>query len=131
MQNLNQMTLIGIVIVLAFLLGVGIVVLLTPSARSSRDALQTGITEQSKHYVEAWGAKPFETLATAQQLLLLHAYANLGKHTMVIQRAETMIDAFRQLAPERKEAFGEMVEEAYRHLGREQDAVTFRYHIGL
>jgi hypothetical protein len=131
MQNLNQMTLIGIVIVLAFLLGVGIVVLLTPSARSSRDALRRGITEQSKHYVETLGTKPFETLTTAQQLLLLHAYANLGKHKTVIQRAETMMDAFRQLAPERKEAFGEIVVEAYRHLGREQDAVTFRQQVGF
>jgi len=125
------MTIFGIVIVLAVLLGVGIVVLLTPASRSSSDALQTGIIEQSKEYVEAWGAKPFETLTTAQQLLLLHAYANLGKHKMVIQRAETMIDAFRRLAPERKQAFGEIVEEAYRQIGREQDAVAFRHQIGL
>ena len=131
MQILNQMTLIGIVLVLGVLLGVGIVVLLTSSSRSSRDALRTGIAEQSQHYVETLGAQPFETLTTAQQLLLLHAYANLGKHKLVIQRAETMMDVFRQLAPERKQAFGEMVEEAYRHLGREQDAVTFRHQVGF
>ena len=125
------MTIIGIVIILAFLLGVGIVVLLTSSSRSSRDALRTGITEQSKQYAETLGTKPFETLTTAQKLLLLHAYANLGKYNMVIQRAETMIDAFRQLAPERKQAFGELVAEAYRHLGREQDAVAFRHQVGF
>ena len=125
------MTIIGIVIVLAFLLGVGIVVLLTSSSRSSSDALQTGIMEQSKQYVETLGTKPFETLSTAQKLLLLHAYANLGEHKMVIQRAETMVDAFRRLAPERKRAFGEMVEAAYRHLGREQDAVAFRHQVGF
>ena len=131
MQSLNQMTIIGIVIILGVLIGVGIVVLRTPSSRSSSDALRTGITEQSKQYVETLGTKPFETLTTAQKLLLLHAYANLGKHKMVIQRAETMIDAFRQLAPERKQSFGEIVEEAYRHLGREQDAVAFRHQIGF
>ena len=98
---------------------------------TSSDALQTGIIEQSKHYVEAWGAKPFETLTTAQKLLLLHSYANLGEYKMVIQRAETMMDAFRQLAPERKQAFGEMVEAAYRQLGREQDAVAFRHQVGF
>jgi hypothetical protein len=62
MQTLNQITLIRIVHVLAVLLGVGIVVLLTPSSRSSRDALRTGITEQSRHYVETLGSKPFEML---------------------------------------------------------------------
>jgi hypothetical protein len=131
MKSIHQMTIIGIVIVLGVLIGVGVVVLLTPSSQSSRDALQTGITEQSKQYVETLGTKPFETLTTAQKLLLLHAYANLGKHKIVVQRAETMLDAFRQLAPERKQAFGELVEEAYRYLGREQDAVAFRHQIGF
>jgi hypothetical protein len=131
MKSINQMTIIGIVIILGLLIAVGIVVMVTSSSRSSSSALRTGIIEQSKQYVEAWGSKPFETLTSEQKLLVLHAYANLGKYQEVIQRAEAMIDIFRQLAPERKQAFGEMVEQAYRQIGREQDAVAFRYHIGL
>jgi len=131
MKNINPMTIIGMIIILGVLIVVGIVIILTSSSRPSSSALQTGIIEQSKKYVETWGTQPFETLTTEQKLLLLHAYANLGKFQVVIQRAETMIDIFRQLAPERKRAFGEMVEAAYHRLGKDQDAIAFRHHIGL
>lgn len=131
MQSINQMTLIGSVIVLGVLIIVGIVVMLTPSPRSSMPALRARIIEQSKQYVEALGAEPFETLTSAKKLLLLHAYANLGEYQAVIQCATAMIDVFRRLAPERQQAFVEVVEEAYRRLGREQDAVTFRHRVGL
>jgi hypothetical protein len=76
------------------------------------------------------GTKPFETLNTPQKLLVLHAYYNLGKYHMVTQRAETMFDVFRQLSPERKQAFSEIVEDAYRQTGKDQQAVAFQHRIG-
>ena len=41
-----------------------------------------------------------------------------------------MIDALRQLSPERKQALSEIVEDAYRQLGKDQQAVAFQHQIG-
>jgi hypothetical protein len=131
MSSFNQMTLIGILVLTGVLLIAGIVAISTRSSRSANQPLRAGIIAQSKTYVETLGTKPFETLNTTQKLLLLHAEYNLGKYQTVTQRAETMIDAFRQLSPERKHAFGEIVEDSYRQLGENQLAATFRYRVGL
>lgn len=131
MKNVNQMTMIGILVIIGILIVVGIAVMNILSSRSDSQPLRARIIAQSKKYVERLGTKPFETLTITQKLLVLHAYSNLGKYTTVIQHAESMIDEFRQLSPERKIAFGEIVEESYRHLGKEQDAVVFRRQVGL
>ena len=122
---------IGSAIVLGVLIIAGVVVMRMRSSRSSGDALHTKIIEQSKQYVETLGSEPFETLTSAKKLLLLHAYANLGEDQAVIQYAATMIDTLRQLAPERQQAFVQIIEDAYRHLGREQEAATFKHRVGL
>jgi hypothetical protein len=131
MRSFNQTTLIGILVLIGVLLTAGIVAISSRSSRSARQPLRAGIIAQSKEYVETLGTKPFEALNTTQKLLLLHAYYNLGKHQTVTQRAETMIEAFRQLSPERKQAFSKIVEDAYRQLGRDQQAVAFKHGIGL
>jgi len=131
MSFFNQMTLIGILVLIGVLLIASVVAISTRASRSASQPLQAGILAQSKKYVETLGTQPFETLNTTRKLLVLHAYYNLGKYQAVTQRAETMIDAFRQLSPERKQAFGEIVEDAYRRLGKDQHAVAFKHRIGL
>jgi hypothetical protein len=130
MSSFNQMTLIGILVLIGVLLIVGLVTISSRSSRSASQPLRAGIIAQSKKYVETLGTKPFETLNTTQKLLVLHAYYNLGKYHIVTQRAEIMLDAFRQLSPERKQAFSEIVEDAYRQLGKDQQAVAFQHRIG-
>jgi hypothetical protein len=131
MSPFNQMILIGALVLIGILLITSIVAISSRSSRSASEPLRAGIIAQSKKYVETLGTQPFETLHTTQKFLLLHAYYNLGKYQAVIQRAETMMDAFRQLLPERQQALGEMVEESYRHLGKNQQAAAFKHQIGL
>ena len=131
MTQLNQITIIGILLIIGALIVVGIVVMVKPVSRAANHPLPSGVLAQSKQYVKTLGAKPFESLTTAQKLLLLHASYNLKKYQTVTQHAEVMIEAFQRLAPERKQAFSEMVEESYRQLGRAQDAAAFRQQIGL
>jgi len=130
MSCFNQMALIGVSVLIGVLLIAGIVAISSRSSRSASQPLRAGIIAQSKKYVETLGTKPFETLNTTQKLLVLHAYYHLGKYHMVTQRAETMIEAFRQLSSERKQAFSEIVEDAYRQLGKDQQAVAFQHQIG-
>lgn len=131
MSAFNQMTLIGILVLIGVLLIAGMVAISSRSSRSASPPLRAGIIAQSKEYIETLGTKPFGTLNTTQKLLVLHAYYNLGKYQMVTQRAETMIEALRQLSPERKQAFSEIVEDAYRQLEKDQHAVAFKHRIGL
>ena len=130
MSSFSQMTLIGILVLVGALLIAAIVAISSRSSRSTSQPLRAGIIGQSKKYAETLGTKPFETLNTAQKLLVLHAHYNLGKYHMVTQRAETMLDVFRQLSPERKQAFSEIVEDAYRQMGKDHQAVAFKYRIG-
>jgi hypothetical protein len=41
-----------------------------------------------------------------------------------------MFDAFWQLSPEFQQAFSEIVEDAYRQLGKDQQAEVFQHRIG-
>lgn len=131
MSSFNQMTLLGILALIGVLMIASIVAISSRSSRSASQPLRAGIIAQSKQYVETLGTKPFETLNTTQKLLVLHAYYNLGKYQMVTQRAATMMNAFRQLSPERKQAFSEIVEDAYRQLGKDRRAMVFKHRIEL
>jgi hypothetical protein len=131
MPSFNQLTIIITSGIIGFLIVVGIVAMIKPSSHPSRSALPAEVIEHAKTYVNKLGSRPFETLNTNQKLILINAYYNLENYGMVIQHAETMIDELRQLQPERKSAFGEIIENAYRQLGQEHMVTEFETAIDL
>ena len=50
---------------------------------------------------------------------------------MVVQLSETIIDELRKLSPERKQAFVDIIENAYRQLGQKQIIIEFRQAVNL
>lgn len=131
MNPFYQLLIIVLSGILGFLLVVGVVMALKSSPPSMHTELPAEVIARSKTYVEKLGTKPFEALNTSQKLMLIHAYYNLENYAMVIQYAETMIDSLRELPTERKIAFTEIIEHAYRQLGQEQMIREFRVAIGL
>lgn len=130
MTQISPFTIVGVLLIVGVLIAVGIVVMLTPFAPQSQTSLPAGVRAQSEKYIETLGSQPFETLSTAQKLLVLHSYYNLQHYPLVIQYAETMTDALQRLAPERKAAFGEIIEASYQKLGKADEAMAFRHRIG-
>ncbi len=114
-----------------FLIIVSIVAMIKPTSQAINSSLPAEVVTHSQAYVDKFGAKPFEGLKTNQKLILIHSYHNLENHQMVIQHAEAMIDELRQLSPERKAAFAEMIERSYRQLGQAQVVPAFREAAGL
>ena len=131
MAPFHQMLIIVASGLLGFLVIVGVVAMLKPSSPPVSAALPADVIDRSQQYVTRWGARPFDELNTKQKLLLIHSYANLGDDNTVIQRAETMIDDLRQLPWERKLAFVEIIENAYRRLGQEHIIEEFRKAVGV
>ena len=131
MNPINQMTMIVIAGIIGFLIVVGIVAMIKPSSRSANPLLPAEVIEHSKAYVETLGSKPFEQLKTNQKLLLIQSYYNLENYNMVVQHAETMIDDLRALPTERKIAFADIIEDAYRQLGQDKVLIEFREAVGL
>ena len=130
MAPFHQMLIIVASGLLGFLVIVGVVAILKPSSPPISASLPAGVIERSQQYVAKWGGRPFHELNTQQKLLLIHSYYNLGDDKTVIQRVETMIDDLRQLPRERKLAFVEMIENAYRRLGQEDIIEEFRTAVG-
>ncbi len=130
MQQIGLLPLISILVVVGVLIAVGIVVRLVPLSPQVADAVPPAVLAQSQTYVDTLGTQPLSTLSTGQKLLVLHAHFNLQHYPMVVQYAETMTDALKRLAPERKAAFGELIETAYRKLGKASEASEFRRQIG-
>ena len=131
MAPFHQMLIIVASGLLGFLVIVGVVAVLKPSSPPVSASLPADVIDRSQQYVAKWGSRPFNELNTKQKLLLIHSYANLGDNNTVIQRAETMIDDLRQLPWERKLAFVEMIENAYRRLGQENIIEEFRKAVGV
>jgi hypothetical protein len=117
--------------ILGFLVVIGIMVMVKPASQTPNSPLPAEVIAQSKQYVEGLGTKAFDELQTDQKLLLIHAYSNLGDHKAVIQHAETMIDELRELPPERKRAFADMIENSYHQLGQDDVVTAFREAVGL
>ena len=131
MAPFHQMLIIVASGLLGFLVIVGVVAMLKPSSLPVSASLPADVIDRSQQYVDRWGARPFDELNTKQKLLLIHSYSNLGDDSTVIQRAETMIDDLRQLPWERKLAFVEIIENAYRRLGQENIVEEFRKAVGV
>ncbi len=129
MAPFHQILMIVLSGIIGFMIVVFIVVMIKPSSHSNNQSLPTEILERSRKYVDNLGNKSFEDLKTNQKLLLIHAYYENFK--IVVQHAETMIDELRQLPMERKAAFADIIENAYRHLGQEDVIMEFREVVGL
>ena len=130
MAPFHQMLIVVASGLLGFLVIVGVVAILKPSSPPTSTSLPADVIERSQQYVARWSGRPFHELNTKQKLLLIHSYYNLGDDKTVIQHAETMIDELRQLPWERKQAFVEIIEHAYRRLGQENIIVEFRAAVG-
>jgi hypothetical protein len=126
MAPFHQMLIIVASGLLGFLVIVGVVTMLKPSSPPVSASLPADVIDRSQQYVARWGSRPFDELNTKQKLLLIHSYYNLGDDKTVIHHAETMIDDLRQLPWERKLAFVEIIENAYRRLGQENIVEEFR-----
>ena len=88
-------------------------------------ALEPDVIERSKQYIYRLGDKPLSELNREEKLLLLHSYSNLGKNRLVVGMGSQMIEDFQSLPTERQTAFVGMVTNAYRQLGRDQEAQAF------
>ncbi len=130
MTPLHQMLLIVLSGLLGFLLMVGIFAVLKLSSHSTHSALPAGVLKRSQQYINQFGNRTFTELKTNQKLILIHSYYNLEHHHKVVQHAETMIDELRQLPPERKRAYVEMIETSYRQLGQGLIITEFREAVG-
>ena len=131
MSPFHQMLVIVLSGILGFLIVVSIMAMVKPSSRSTNSSLPAEVIEHSQKYVGTLGTKPFDGLKTNQKLILIHSYYNLGNYKLVTQHAETMIDELRQLTPERKTAFTDIIEDAYHQLGQDKIVMEFREAVGL
>ena len=92
--------------------------LIFPHARVSQGpVMDPEIIKRSEKYVQALGDQDITRLNTEQKLLLLHAHSNLGHYRQVIELAEKMQQELRALPVPRREAFNEMIREAYAKTG--------------
>ena len=131
MNPFNQMTVIAIAGIIGFLVAVVIMAMVKPSSQPANSSFPAEVIEHSKKYAGTLGSKPFEQLNTNHKLILIQSYYNLENYKIVVQHAETMIDELRVLPLERKIAFTDMIEDAYRRLGQDNIVTEFREAVGL
>jgi len=131
MTPFHQMLIIVLSGITGFLVVIGIMAMIKPSSQIENLSLPVKVIENSKKYIEVLGEKPFNKLKNNQKLILIHSYYNLENYKTVTQHAEMMIDELRALSPERKQAFADIVENSYRHLGQDKMIMEFRDAVGL
>lgn len=116
--------------IIGFLVITGIIAMIKPPSQARNPSLPAEVISHSEKYIKRLGTKPFDKLKTNQKLILIHSYYNLEDYSIVVRHAETMIDELRSLSPERKRAFTNIIEDAYRQLGQDEIIIEFRKVMG-